>query len=49
MERVRASVFPSDQTKNAAWIQDGSQSVGDKFHRREGNSPDRQIRPLSVR
>ena len=43
------SGFLPDQTKNAEEIQTGSQSMGDKFHRREGNSPDRQIRPLNVR
>ena len=26
----------------------GSQTAGDKFRGREGNSPDRQLRPLSV-
>ena len=26
----------------------GSETVGDKLHSREGNSPDRRLRPLSV-
>ena len=26
----------------------GSQTVGDKLHSQEGNSPDRQLRPLKI-
>ncbi len=27
-------------------VEDGSETVGDKLHSREGNSPDHQLRPL---
>ena len=47
MGGARANGFPPDQTLNAGHAYLGSQSVGDKFHRREGNSPDRRIRPLN--
>ena len=49
MEGARAIGFPSDQTLNAGTAERGSQSAGDKFRRREGNSPDRQPRPLNRR
>ena len=49
MGEARAIGFPPDQTLNAGYDERGSQSVGDKFHGREGNSPDRQLRPLNRR
>jgi hypothetical protein len=36
------------QTPNTVHINSGSQAVGDKLHCREGNNPDRQLRPLSA-
>ena len=36
------------QTPNAAKCERGSETAGDKLRRREGNSPDRRLRPLSV-
>ena len=36
------------QTPNAGKPQRGSETAGDKLRRREGNSPDHQLRPLSV-
>ena len=36
------------QTPNLNALERGSQTVGDKLHGRKGNSPDRQLRPLSV-
>ncbi len=36
------------QTPNAGKSERGSETVGDKLHSREGNSPERQLRPLSV-
>ena len=36
------------QTPNAAKWERGSETAGDKLRRREGNSPDRRLRPLSV-
>ena len=35
------------QTKNARQLISGSQTVGDKFHRRKGKSPDPQLRSQS--
>ena len=35
-----------NQTANAMTYVSGSETVGAKFHGREGNSPDRQLRPL---
>ena len=35
------------QTPNAGKCERGSETVGDKLHSREGNSPDHQLRPLS--
>jgi hypothetical protein len=34
------------QTPNAGKLERGSETVGDKLHSREGNSPDHQLRPL---
>ncbi len=36
------------QTPNAGKGERGSETAGDKLRRREGNSPDRQLRPRSV-
>lgn len=36
----------SNQTPNTKQLYLGSQSVGDNFHGRKGNSPDRQLRSL---
>ena len=36
------------QTPNAGKSERSSETVGDKLHSREGNSPDHQLRPLSV-
>ena len=36
-------------TLNAVDLEDGSQTAGDKFRGREGNSPDRRIRSLNIR
>lgn len=36
------------QTPNAGKLERSSETVGDKLHSREGNSPDHQLRPLSV-
>ena len=36
------------QTPNAGKSERGSETVGDKLHGREGNSPDHRLRPLSV-
>ena len=36
------------QTPNAGKPERSSETVGDKLHSREGNSPDHQLRPLSV-
>ena len=36
------------QTPNAGKCQHGSETAGDKLRSREGNSPDHQLRPLSV-
>ena len=36
------------QTPNASKLEHGSETVGAKLHSREGNSPDHQLRPLSV-
>ncbi len=33
-----------NQTANALALNPGSESVGDKLHRREGNIPDHQLR-----
>ena len=49
MVEGRANGISTDQTPNAKISYCRSQSMGDKFHRQEGNSPDRQIRSLSVR
>ena len=35
------------QTPNAIRVERGSETAGDKLRRREGNSPDHQLRPLS--
>ena len=35
-----------NQTPNTKQLYLGSQSVGDNFHGRKGNSPDRQLRSL---
>ena len=35
-----------NQTTNAIAIDPGSETVGDKLHSREGNSPDHQLRSL---
>ena len=37
-----------NQTPNASQVERGSETVGDKLHSRKGNSPDHQLRPLSV-
>ena len=34
----------SNQTMNAINLEPGSETVGDKLHSREGNSPDHQLR-----
>ncbi len=36
------------QTPNAIVLERGSETAGDKVRSREGNSPDRRLRPLSV-
>ena len=36
------------QTPNAGQVERGSETAGDKLRSREGNSPDHQLRPLSV-
>lgn len=36
-------------TLNAIVFEDRRQTVGDKLHSREGNSPDHQLRSLSIR
>lgn len=36
------------QTPNAINVERGSETAGDKLRSREGNSPDRRLRPLSV-
>ena len=36
------------QTPNAGKSENGSETVGDKVHGREGNSPDHQLRSQSV-
>ena len=36
------------QTPNAGKSERSSETVGDKLHSRGGNSPDHQLRPLSV-
>jgi hypothetical protein len=36
-----------NQTPNAGKLERGSETVGDKLHCREGNSPDHQLRSLS--
>ena len=38
-----------NQTPNAVWVECGSETAGDKLRGREGNSPDRRLRPLSAR
>ncbi len=38
----------SNQTSNAIKLKSGSETVGDKLHSREGNSPDHQLRSLSA-
>ena len=35
-------------TLNAVILEDGSRTVGDKLHSREGNSPDHQLRSLNT-
>ena len=35
-----------NQTTNAIVLEPGSETVGDKLHSREGNSPDHQLRSL---
>ncbi len=37
-----------NQTANGVTLEPGSETVGDKLHRREGNSPDHQLRSPSV-
>ena len=36
------------QTPNAKVYKYSSEPMGDKLHRREGNNPDHQLRPLNV-
>ena len=36
------------QTPNASKLERSSETVGDKLHGREGNSPECRLRPLSV-
>ena len=38
----------SNQTSNAIKLEPGSETVGDKLHSREGNSPDHQLRSPST-
>ncbi|CAI8616490.1 unnamed protein product [Vicia faba] len=49
----RKSGTKSRQTLNTIYDLDGSRSasetMGDKLHRREGNNPDHQLRPLNDR
>ena len=37
-----------NQTPNTGKLERGSETLGDKLHCREGNSPDHRLRPLSV-
>ena len=37
-----------NQTPNAGKLERGSETAGDKLRSREGNSPDRRLRPLRV-
>lgn len=36
------------QTPNTPWVKRGSETAGEKLRRREGNSPEHRLRPLSV-
>ena len=42
--RGPTTVTKSNQTPNAADVKPGSETVGDKLHGREGNSPDQPLR-----
>ena len=44
MEMGAHKATHSNQTPNTKRLCRGSQSVGDNFHGRKGNSPDRQLR-----
>jgi hypothetical protein len=46
MDSVREYLANSNQTMNAINPYPGSETVGDKPHSREGNSPDHQLRSL---
>ncbi len=46
MDSVGEYPANSNQTTNAINLKPGSETVGDKLHSREGNSPDHQLRSL---
>ncbi len=48
MEMGAHKATHSNQTPNTKQLYLGSQSVGDNFHGRKGNSPDRQLRSLNT-
>ena len=43
-----SQVTDVSQTPNACKCKRGSETAGDKLRSREGNSPDRRLRPLRV-
>jgi len=45
--RGPTTVTKSNQTPNAADVKPGSETMGEKLHRREGNSPDQPLRSLN--
>ena len=45
--RARKGTSPY-QTQNTLDLRWGSENMGAKFHARKGNSPDRQLRSLSI-
>ncbi len=48
MARAASSGTNPLQTPNTRKCNHGRQTAGDKFRRREGNSPDRQLRSLNT-
>ena len=42
-------VTETNQTPNAGMLKSRSETVGDKLHSREGNSPDLHLRSLKIR
>ncbi|GFR38382.1 hypothetical protein PRECH8_16780 [Insulibacter thermoxylanivorax] len=48
MDAGPARVTKFSQTPNASYELSGSQTVSAKIHRREGKSPDQQLRSRSV-